>query len=84
MSSFSEKKNKKIIFTEYGYKSTDFSAGKQWEIEGVKSNEKINISAQEKAYQSLFKSVWNKAWFGGGFLWKWHAQDSVSGGVRKF
>ena len=81
MGSFSDEYHKKIVFTEFGYKSTDFSAWNQWEVESVRSNEKINISAQERAYQSLFEKIWNREWFAGGFLWKWYADDSVSGGL---
>jgi hypothetical protein len=82
LSSFSKRIKKPIIFTEFGYKSSDFSAWNQWEIESVRENELVNIEAQEKAYQTLFKKVWHKPWFGGGFLWKWYADDAQSGGIQ--
>jgi hypothetical protein len=82
LKAFSEKKKRSIIFTEYGYKSTFFSAWNQWEIEGVKPTEKVNIEAQENAYETLFKNVWDKSWFKGGFLWKWYANDEISGGIN--
>jgi hypothetical protein len=79
---FSKKRNKQIIFTEFGYKSTHFSAWNQWEVEGVRGHEKVNILAQENSYKILFQNVWAQEWFGGGFLWKWYADDSKSGGLE--
>ena len=82
LKSFSEKQHKKILFTEFGYKSTNFSAWNQWEVESVKEGENINLKAQANAYYALFNNVWNKQWFAGGFLWKWFADDSASGGLK--
>ena len=67
---FSKKHDKKILFTEYGYKSTNYTAWNQWEIEDIRSNEKINQIAQNNAYSSLYENIWNEDWFAGGFLWK--------------
>lgn len=74
----SESFDKKIIFTEYGYRSVDF-AGKEpwdsnWELKGV------NLEAQENLLKGLYESVWNQPWFEGGFIWKWFiAHDQVGG-----
>ena len=82
LNSFSAKNNKEIIFTEFGYKSTHFSAWNQWEIEGIRSHEKVNLQAHQNAYQVLLNNVWDQPWFGGGFLWKWYADDTNSGGIE--
>ena len=82
LESCSKKQNKKIIFTEFGYKSVHHAAWNQWEVEGVRENENVNQKAQVNAYSVLFESVWNKPWFGGGFLWKWYAEDTNSGGLK--
>jgi Glycoside Hydrolase Family 113 len=79
---FSKAHQKQIIFTEYGYKSTHYTAWKQWEIERVKRDELINFSAQNNAYSSLYENIWNQAWFGGGFIWKWYPNDKNSGGEK--
>ena len=64
----SEKENKPILFTEFGYRSMDFCAKSPWDY----SNEyPVNQQAQAIALQALFETVWNKDWFAGGFLWKW-------------
>lgn len=78
---FSESFNKQIVFTEYGYKSVHYSAGKQWEIEGVKEDDQVNIAAQNNAYTSLYQNIWNEQWFAGGFIWKWYPNDKESGGL---
>mgnify|MGYP001954769696 CR=1 FL=1 len=82
LQSFSEKQHKKILFTEFGYKSIHFSAWNQWEVENIRQDNNVNLKAQASAYYSLFNSVWHKQWFAGGFLWKWFADDKNSGGLN--
>jgi len=78
---FSKKNKKKIIFTEYGYRSINNCAWKQWQVEGSPANKDINLLAQQNAYEALFNVVWNEDWFAGGFLWKWYSNDNGSGGT---
>lgn len=73
---------KPIVFTEFGYRSIDFTAWKQWEIESLESHVNVNIPAQIFSYQALFESIWNKEWFAGGFLWKWMPNDHEVGGIN--
>jgi hypothetical protein len=80
LADFSASKNKKIIFTEYGYRSTDNAAGQQWLIESRSKMELVNLEAQEHAYQGFYNSVWGQDWFAGGFIWKWY-QVSNAGGL---
>lgn len=80
LEAFSKKNNKPILFTEFGYKSTHFTAWNQWELDNIKENEQINITAQNNAYTSLLENCWNKDWFAGGFLWKWYPNDESTGG----
>lgn len=78
MQEVSEKANKKIIFTEYGYRSVDFAGKEPWQ-----SSREMNIynsNAQEILLQSLYDEVWNESWFAGGFLWKWFLEhDKING-----
>ena len=30
------------------------------------------MQTQENAYKAIFNHFWDKKWFAGGFLWKWH------------
>lgn len=63
---------KKIIFTEYGYKSINYAADKQWEFENTPVTEDVNLTAQINSYVALYNSVWKVDYFAGGFLWKWY------------
>ncbi|MEO9967778.1 MAG: hypothetical protein ABJF11_18445 [Reichenbachiella sp.] len=69
---------KKVLFTEFGFKSVDFCAAGHWVSHDKKIN--INLTAQANAYDALFKTYWNQDWFAGGFAWKWHYKHSTTGG----
>ncbi len=73
----SESKNKKVIFTEFGYRNIDYTGQEPWD---ENSNLTFNTQAQENAYRALFCRFWGEAWFNGGFLWKWHPDHVNSGG----
>ncbi len=75
---FSQKLNKKILFTEYGYRSCDYSTDKHWLFS---EEHQVNVIGQSNAYEALYSSVWNKDWMAGGFLWKWYANDQRAGGL---
>ena len=79
---FSKSINKQIIFTEYGYRSVDNPAWKQWEIEYLALDKKVNMQAQVNAYEALFESLWEEGWFAGGFLWKWYPDNQKAGGLN--
>jgi hypothetical protein len=72
---------KPILFTEFGYRSVDYSAKKPWDSNYNKIN-KTNLLAQKNALQAIHNQFWNEEWFAGGFLWKWFADNSKSGGVK--
>jgi hypothetical protein len=65
------KTNKKILFTEFGYRNSDQAAKEPW----TESENTINNQAQVNAYESLFQTLTQKKWFVGGFAWKWYADD---------
>lgn len=75
----SKKHQKPIVFTEFGYRSIDKSAGNQWEFEHHRNYKGIpNLVAQENAYVAIFESFWEEPWFRGGFLWKWYPESQIS------
>ena len=74
--------NKKIVFTELGYKSTTDGAQKPWEWPEHNENLVLNIDTQTRSYHAFFKTFWNKPWFDGVFFWKWFPNHSVSGGTE--
>ncbi|MFC5282090.1 glycoside hydrolase family 113 [Pedobacter alpinus] len=68
---FSQKEEKPILFTEYGYRSMDQPAWRSWELEY--QERPINNEAQAIAYEALYKTFWKEKWFAGGFAWKWYS-----------
>ena len=76
--SLSDKYNKPILFTEYGYRSVDFSAKEPWKVDRTAND--VNFEAQTNATQALFQTFWNEDWFAGGFVWKWFHDYEDSGG----
>ncbi len=78
MQDLSEQHNRPIIFTEYGYRSADFTAAGHWELDQQELT--LNLEGQAIGYQALYEEFWTEDWFGGGFLWKWHPDPSNSGG----
>ncbi|MCG2432037.1 glycoside hydrolase family 113 [Aequorivita xiaoshiensis] len=78
LKTFSEEKGKKILFTEYGYRSVDYSGKEPWRSD--KSMNSVNLQAQSNLLEGLYQSIWDENWFAGGFLWKWFiAYDKVGG-----
>lgn len=78
MKGLSQKLNKPVLFTEFGYRSVDYSGREPWESDHNMKG--VNLQAQCNATEALFKTFWNESWFAGGFLWKWfHDHDNVGG-----
>lgn len=67
-----------VLFTEYGYRSMDFTAKKPWLVD--RNEERVNLQAQSNAKKALFEEFWSEPWFAGGFLWKWFINYPLSGG----
>ncbi len=69
----SEMHKKPVLFTEFGYRSIDGAAGNQWELPSeYEESGKINLLAQQVAYEAFFLQFWQEPWVAGGFLWKWY------------
>ncbi|MFC4634753.1 glycoside hydrolase [Dokdonia ponticola] len=78
LATFSKTHNKKILFTEWGYRSVDFSAKEPWTTDRTITN--VNLEAQANTTKATFEALWNEDWFAGGFIWKWFINHSESGG----
>jgi hypothetical protein len=69
---------KPILFTEYGYRSVDFTGKKPWFVDDVDGN--VNLKSQADAIRAIHNQFWKEEWFAGGFIWKWfHVHDKVGG-----
>jgi hypothetical protein len=80
ISSLSEKFNKRVLFTEFGYRSVDYSGKAPWKSD--RRMNQVNLEAQSNTTQALFKTFWKEDWFAGGFLWKWFYNHEESGGKQ--
>ena len=69
---FTEEHRKKILFTEYGYRSVQGAARGHW---NEADDPQPDNQAQAMAYKALYSSVWQEPWLAGGFLWKWHMTE---------
>jgi hypothetical protein len=70
--------NRKVLFTEFGYRSVDFNGVKPWDSNRVEGN--VNLQAQVNALQAIHNQFWKEDWFAGGFIWKWFIDHEKSGG----
>jgi len=69
---------KPILFTEFGYRSVDYSGKEPWKSN--RSMNVVNLEAQNNTTKALFDTFWNEEWFAGGFIWKWFHDYSNNGG----
>lgn len=74
----SNKSERPILFTEFGYRSMDYTAKKPWLVD--QNQMEVNLGAQADALQVLFDEFWDKDWFVGGFVWKWFIHHEQVGG----
>lgn len=75
---FYETTKKPILFTEFGYRSVDYSGKEPWKSD--RNMTSINLQAQTNTTQALMETFWKEDWFAGGFVWKWfHEHEKVGG-----
>ncbi len=78
MKAISETFDKPILFTEFGYRSTDYTGKEPW-VSDYKITA-LNFEGQTNTTQALFDVFWKEPWFAGGFVWKWFHNHEESGG----
>jgi hypothetical protein len=74
----SDRHKKPILFTEYGYRSIDYTGKEPWKSD--RSEGLVNLEAQNNATIALFDAFWKEDWFAGGFIWKWFHDHANVGG----
>ena len=70
LESFSLSYNKKIVFTEFGYRNVPYAGKEPWTHDTGKVSE-LDYRAQSNLYEALFQTFWNEPWIAGGFSWRW-------------
>lgn len=76
----SDKYNKPVLFTEFGFQSVDFTADGHWKYD--QDTLGVNLQAQANAFDATFDTFWREEWFAGGFVWKWHSNHQTIGGIE--
>lgn len=79
MLAVAKKADKKILFTEFGYRSVDYAGKEPWKSD--RSMNQVNLEVQNNTYTALFDELWAEDWFAGGFIWKWFTAYDKVGGV---
>ncbi|NNK60285.1 MAG: glycoside hydrolase [Flavobacteriaceae bacterium] len=75
----SENYKKPVLFTEFGYRSVDYTGKEPWKSD--RSMHQVNHDAQMNTTKALFEEFWHEKWFSGGFIWKWFHNYERSGGL---
>jgi hypothetical protein len=82
MREFHMKFKKSILFTEFGYRSVDYTGKQPWRSDREMNT--VNLEAQTNATQAFFKTFWDEDWIAGGYIWKWFINHEKSGGLNNF
>lgn len=80
ISAFAKAQQRQVLFTEYGYRSVDYTAKEPWKAD--RSMTEVNLEGQVNATQALYEAVWDEEWMAGGFLWKWFIHHDKVGGEQ--
>ncbi|MGB5821397.1 MAG: glycoside hydrolase [Saonia sp.] len=80
ISALSETMSKPVLFTEFGYRSMDYTAKKPWLVDRNEMN--VNFEGQVNAKKAIFEEFWKEDWFAGGFVWKWFIHHEKVGGAK--
>lgn len=75
LKNYAEQQGKKILFTEWGYRSIDQTSARPWE---EPKDKVVNQQTQAMAYKAIFNTIWDKEWYAGGFVWKWFSYEPVA------
>ena len=69
--------DRKVVFTEVGYKSTPDAARYPWGWENFTENifQRISTKTQAHCYQAFFEKVWAQEWMAGIMVWQWQTSD---------
>jgi len=70
-----ERTRRPVVFTEVGYKSSDRASVQPWLW---RTEDRVNPQQQARCYEAMLRSVWDKPWFKGAFVWKWFPHYDTS------
>lgn len=76
ISTWQNRINKPIIFTEIGYTSSSTTPSAPWE---VTTTGNADPEMQAKCYQAFFDTAWSSPWLAGVYWWKWDTNTKAGG-----
>ena len=76
LKNLSEENELPILFTEYGYKSIEYTNSGHWNYK--EDTVRTNNITQKTAYEALFESIWQEDFIAGGFFWKYHFKQMLA------
>lgn len=78
--------DRKVIFTELGYKSTPDAARYPWGWEDFSENifQQISTKTQAYCYKAFFEKVWEQEWMAGVMIWQWQTSERDDDGNHNF
>ena len=78
---FSDSCDRKILFTEYGFRSLDYSTSGYYKYQTDELS--TNPELQADAYEAFLSVFWKESWIKGGFFWKYQFRsESELGGIK--
>ena len=78
----SDKYQKKILFTEVGYRPDITATKEPWKWGSVFGNlfNKRSERTQHLAFEAMYSQLWKQDWFAGTYIWQWTNSDfSIKG-----
>ena len=76
LASLASRWNKKIIFTEIGYRSVDGTNMHPWDYT---TRGAVDLQEQADCYTAAFDAVAGQSWFAGIYWWSWDTNPSAGG-----
>lgn len=73
----SKQYDKKILFTEIGYRPDESATKAPWEWGSALAPlfKKKSDKTQYLAFEAMFSQVWKQPWFAGSYIWQWNNSD---------
>ena len=77
LKAFANKFEKKIVFTEYGYRNIEYAGQRPWEHD--KGKDILHDKSQENLYRAFYENFWQEEWVAGGYAWRWYVEGPKKG-----
>lgn len=82
MEAVATRADRRVLFTEIGYRSNANAAVEPWlwEQQTEGGGDSLGLQSQDALYEAFFRAAWSRDWVAGAYFWKWFPNhDSVGG-----